>query len=401
MRTLVMALLGARMLLMAPIPAHANELSELLVAKAQLAYNAGRFAEARDIFAQAVEADPTDANAEYGLGVALLALQRWDEAKRPLEDALRLQPDMDQAREALSVARAHGREAAAAVKPWEIHASTGVGYDTNVKVAPGGQVVPGVGRRGDTQFTLSAGGRYDVLARANSLLRVEYDYYQTLHPHLSDFNFQSHRIRGTGSYAILPALWVGVQGGYNYYGLGSQSYLNEPFVLPFFSYLEGQWGLTQVSYRYASDTYLQAPFHDVRDGPTDTAGVDQTFYLPEGRAVSVGYLFTEENPRPRVGTDWELRANQVYAGISSPLLWSVVGDLTFLYRHDDYPNPNSFANFTTNRVDNEYHLAAGLWRPFTEHVAARVTYYGTWDNSNIDLFTYDRNIVSASIEVTY
>jgi hypothetical protein len=34
-------------------------------------------------------------------------------------------------------------------------------------------------------------------------------------------------------------------------------------------------------------------------------------------------------------------------------------------------------------------------------VSARVSYYGTWDNSNIDLFTYARNIISASIEVTY
>jgi hypothetical protein len=398
-----MALAWAGLLIATPMVASASELSELLVAKGQVAYNDGRYDEARQLFEQAVDADPRDATANYDLGLAFLALTRWDEAARSFEAALAVRPDMEEAQRALALAHERGRApvTAAETKRWEMHAATGVGYDTNVKVAPGGNVVPGVGRRGDTQFVFAVGGHYDLLSLSNALLRLDYDYYQTLHPHLSDFNFQSHRVRGTASYALTSAVWAGVQGGYNYYGLGSESYLNEPFVMPFTSILEGGWGLTQLSYRYGADTYLQAPFHDVRDGPTDTVGIDQTVYLPEGRGLSFGYLFTAENPTSQVGNDWELRANQVYAGISSPLWWSVTGDLTFLYRHDDYPKPNSFADFETNRVDNEYHLAVGFRRPITDHLFAVFTYYYTIDNSNIDIFSYSRNIVTGMLEVTY
>lgn len=401
----VVSVLCGTILLVAASATPASEVSERLVAQGSEAYHAGRFEEARELFGKAVAADPTDAMGQHALGLTFLALERWGDAADAFERALALRPDFEEARRGLAVARAEAAEVrrrrADRPKRWEVHALTGVQYDSNVTVAPRGNPVPGIGDRDDVAFAFGAGGRYDPLVRADALLRLEYDLYQTLHPDIDDFDFRAHRMRGTVSYSLLPALWAGIQGGYNHYTLGDHSYLSEPFVLPFASVLEDGWGMLQLTYRYGDQTFLGPPFHDLRDGSLHTAGIDQTFYLGGGRSLSIGYQFEEENPDRRIGKDYQFRSNGGFVGGAFPAWWRTVVDLTYLYRYDDYTNRNSFAGFRKTRQDNGHFMSAGVTRPITEHVSAVVAYYATVNTSNIPLFDYRRHVVSGMLQVTY
>ena len=388
----------------------ASERSEILTAKGEVAFHTGHPDDARRLLAEAVAEDPNDADAQAALGAVLNAAGEWDDAARAFERALALRPDREDARRGLDEARARTAiPEEEEARPWGIHATTGVGYDSNVKIAPGGDVLPGLGKRDDAAFILGAGGHYNLIARPDALLRLEYDLYQTLHPSLEDFNFQSHRVRATASYALTPELWVGMQGGYSHYVLGDHSYLAEPFVLPFVSVLEQSFGVTQVSYRHGEDTYLSAPFHDLRDGPNEAVGIDQTLFFSEGRALSFGYLYTEENPRPRLSatrthaasSDYQFHAHQGYVGVHLPLWWKVGLDLTYLYRRDDYANPNTFSRSRAIRHDDEHHVSTALVRPITSHVSAMITYYATVNGSNVEVFDYRRHVVSALLQVTY
>src|SRR5438034_1382094 len=89
------------------------------------------------------------------------------------------------------------------------------------------------GDRDDAAFLFVAGGHFDLLRSERLLLRLDYDFYQTLHPDLDDFDFRSHRVAGLASWAVRRWLRASVQGGYDHYTLGSHAYLHEPFVLPF------------------------------------------------------------------------------------------------------------------------------------------------------------------------
>src|SRR2546429_5435584 len=80
------------LVLTAPVAGRASEQSERLVAQGQLAYQNGRFAEARDRFAEAAAADPHDASAQYGIGLALGKLDRWEEGRGALQRAGPLPP---------------------------------------------------------------------------------------------------------------------------------------------------------------------------------------------------------------------------------------------------------------------------------------------------------------------
>jgi len=399
----------------APSSPGASERSELLVAKGEVAYHRGLYEDARVRFAEAVAADPADAAAYYQLGLALLALERRDEAETALERALALKPEHEAARRALALARGEEAPAPEVTRPgtpsapsggrkrWEIHATTGFQYDSNVTIAPGGQIGKQFGDKDDAGFVLSGGARYNLLDREDALIRLDYDLYQTLHVALRDFDFRAHHVRATASHALIPSLlWAGVQGGYHHYTLGPHSYLSEPTVMPFLSLLEGNWGLSQVSYRFGYDTYLTQPFHEVRDGPSHAVGIDQTLYGPDGKGYAVmGYQYGTEDPIRTVGNDFALQFHQAYAGVGIPVWWKVAIDLMYLYRYDDYTHPNSFVDFRKARHDSTHYFYASVSRPIIPHVSVALAYFGTIDYSNISLFEYHRNVVSAVLEVTY
>jgi hypothetical protein len=73
----------------------------------------------------------------------------------------------------------------------------------------------------------------------------------------------------------------------------------------------------------------------------------------------------------------------------------------YLYRYDNYTKPNSVTDFRTRRHDSTHYFYASVARPVLPHVDVVVAYFGTIDFSNISLYTYHRNVVSAALEVTY
>jgi len=200
--------------------AGASERSELLTARGDLAYHRGDLAEARRYAEEARAADAEDADAAVLLGRVLLQLGDRAGAAQAFEDALRLRPDLEAARAGLAAVGAPTKgggtlEATRTVaevapvaairsgpqdKRWGLHFTTGVQYDSNVTLVPHGQYHQG--SHGDAAFVLAGGGHYDLVVRPDMLVRVEYDLYQTLHPSLTDFDFRSHELRTTGSYAL-------------------------------------------------------------------------------------------------------------------------------------------------------------------------------------------------------
>jgi tetratricopeptide (TPR) repeat protein len=424
----------AGLLVSFPGLARTSERSELLVAKAQVAYHTGRYGEAHGYLEQAVAADPEDDEAYYQLGLVLEKLGRWDEAATAFARAAALErarrtreqaegvptpvPEFEKVAPIDEVTRARRPEL---FKRWDVRASTGVEYDSNVRLAPGS-----VSDRDDVGIILSAGGRYDLLSRANALFRVEYDMYQVWHPNIRELDFQSQRPRGTASYGFRPNLWAGVQGGYDYFRLGDESYLGEPFVLPFISYLHGGRGLTQITFRWGDGTYFSPPFEDLRDGTTMNVGATHTFYWPGAKYLTLGYEYGREDPSPRFvrgpvtatgpsfcradgsssatlpcPRDFENFYNQVSIAAGFQAWWKTTVDVMYVYRYYEYTEANSVAGFRKRRYDNENQFFVQVMRPINANVRVAVAYLGTVNPSNLDLYDYDRNVVSGTVQVVY
>src|SRR5262249_23482726 len=127
--------------LLLPAAASGSERSALLVAKGEVAYHRGRYEEARALFAEALAVDPDDVEARKDLGLALERLGRTEEAERLFGQAGGAEAEI------APLPAAPGAEG----KPWSVYAGTGVGYDSNVTIAPSGDRLGGP--KDDAVFT--------------------------------------------------------------------------------------------------------------------------------------------------------------------------------------------------------------------------------------------------------
>jgi hypothetical protein len=350
----------------------------------------------------------------YATGLALGKLGRWAPAAAAFERALALDPGFTDAQRGLDLARARAAERPEALAvpsptledeaPLEkVYGRTGWEFDSNPQIAPSGDAVPGLSRQADSAFLAAAGGRFDVANTARALLRLEYDFYEALYVDQSDSDFQSHRVRATGSYALKPWLWAGAQGGYTYAFYGRQSYLSEPFLLPFVSALQGTWGLSQLYYRFAESYYLSTPFRNYQDrsGPTNAVGISQTLY--DGpRSLTFGWEYGAEVPRSAIaGGDFNQRSNSVYVGAGVQLPWRISVDGMYLFRYENYTQPNSQSPSDFRRHDAVNYLSLAIGRPITDYLSVTLAYYGTFDHSNIPAYEYTRNIVAGTLDFAF
>lgn len=327
--------------------------------------------EARERFTQALAADPDDAAARGWLDVLAAGLPR-------------------------ELVRGERPEAAA--KAWDLEVGTGIQYDSNVRLDPRDP-------RDDVAFLFTLAGHVDPWRDDRTLVRVDYDFYQSLHTEVHDFDLRSNRFRGTLSRAVLPGLWLGVQGGYDHATLDSHAYLQAPWVMPYASFVEGDRGATQVTYRHDAQDYLGRPFGDGtidRDGTLDAAGVNQLLFLFDRRlTANVGYTYEEATPYSASGDDFARQTHQARAGVRFPAGWRTLASVDYVFRYDDYTEPNSATGGRKTRQDDGSYVEAWIRRPIVPHLDAVLSYFATVNGSNIPRYDYHRHVVALELRYIF
>ncbi len=284
-------------------------------------------------------------------------------------------------------------------RPYTLHASLGVAYDSNVPLAPSDQSEKdflGVSDEADGRVEIGAGARYSPWRSPYGQLSLGYEFGQRLYFDLTSFDFQSHRPTIELSTKLKP-LQLGILGRYDYYRLDNESFLQEPAVIPWLRIQEDPIGWTELSYRYRYSDYLEDRFAASLDADSHTIAVRQ-FFLVEKRLPIfwMGYLFERRDAAHTAGEQFAYDASQAEAGLSWGRLPVVDAglDLAYRFRHENYDAASS------GRDDDENGIALAVVKPLHEHIAVRLSYIGIFNNSNFNTFTYDRHVVSMQLEVS-
>ena len=284
-------------------------------------------------------------------------------------------------------------------KPWSVYGSAAFEYDSNVLIAPSNSAFPGSGsREGDGAAVIGAGGSYTLLDTSFGSLRASYDFSQSIHFKLTEFDLQGHRLRLDA--ASQPGVVsYGLSGTYDVYLLDYQSFFQEVLATPWVAVAEGSDAATQLYYTARGRDFFRRPYDPPRDAVDNAVGLRQDVALGEiDRLLSFGYQFDSENSS---GSDFEYNGNQFDVGVTAPLFGIARGQAAYQFRLDDYQFPNSRTNFTKRRHDNEHQFSAGLEHDLTSNLVLTFYYIGVIHNSNIDDFEYDRNIVSLGLRVQF
>jgi tetratricopeptide (TPR) repeat protein len=362
-----------------------------------------------------------------GLTLAILGLP--EQAVAEVDAALRLQTGSaltgpaERIRDSLATARDSERR---------FHADVRVGflYDSNVAVVPQPSHDPTAEsiRRRKT----ATSGEIAALRLEYAWLRtgpwestVTYSFFQTYNNRLPDFNVQNHLVAGALSYrAAIGAMpfQVGTQYSWDYLSLGNDDFLQRHTATVFGTLVENQGNLTTVLGRFQNKDFYATPGQledEDRDARNWMVGLTHVFrFAQDKHYIRVGYQFDYEKAD---GRNYSYAGNRFLAGGQYTLPWGSTRlkyDFDLHQRHYLHantllpvvnPGTREREDFEQNHVVRvEQVLAANIGpasigcaptAPCPLTLAAE--YQRTVAESNLAVFTYNRNVWSLTLSWQY
>jgi len=352
-----------------------------------------------------------------GLALAVLGLPA--QAVAEIEEARRLQPTSS-----LTGPAERLRDAVVAVQTSErrFRAEVRLGgfYDTNVTISPVGSADPVV------QFL-----RQDNPASPGEMAAVRFDYsfvrtgpweavatfsfFTTYNNALPDFNVIDYLGALTGTYGgLLGTLpfQAGLQYTYDYLELGGEEFVQRHTLAPYFTLVENAGNLSSLTLRYqykqfSNDTNI--PREEKRDGVNWMAGLIHLVRFEGDRHfVKAGYQFDYDDTEgpTRRGRNFSYLGNRLIAGGQYTLPWHGIRlKYDFDVHFRNYQHVNTLfpvtAPGTIARKDKEYTSILGAIIPLPHNLNFLLEWQRIWDNSNLAVFSYTRNVVSGTLVWTY
>lgn len=337
--------------------------------------------------------------------LARMQLKEYAEARKLLKSVLKgeLTPDRAaEARRLLDAAEAGVRSA----KPWQVTATLGIQYDSNLFQNPLDQIDTGgvpSGARGeeDAAFLASLAGRYNVFRKQPWTLGFGYNHYQLTY-------FEHSEVSLLGARPSLYALWektpyfMGLEYVYSHYWVESDSRVGTHALLPRFVAVHGDRWRTEVlggtEWRFYED--------DTPDDRLYTLGLTEMHLLKNGLAhARVGYLikYDDQVPAPRadfvnheamVGFQWPVWKDRWFLDLSGRYIW----------RNFDF---DPLISSRTNRRDEEQNFNAMIIGQLMPQLQLNVLFQQIWNDSNItdaqdiDPFNYERSVLTCMFTFVY
>lgn len=341
--------------------------------------------------------------ATYYRGVVEYRRGRHYRARNLLEEVVAAEPGSPTAKEAQALLDEIGPPE----RRWELTASSGFQYDSNVLLAPTGDTVEDdllISDEADGRAVLAASGRWVPARTDYGRLQLGYDFYQSLHFELDEFNIQSHGVGGDFAGVGGDFDW-GAYGWYDFHLLEGEKFLSRLTFLPWLGWRPAPAWRTEVSARLRNDDFYGETY-GVRDSSQGLYGLRQFFHLADDRFAWVGYRYDDvDSTSDAVASRrFQFGAHEAEAGVRFAVVPRAVIDAEYSYRHERYDTASEVPfdgqpGLLPRRVDDAHRGQISLRLELTKHIALLQGVAVTDSASTQDEFTYDRIIGSVVLEV--
>lgn len=262
---------------------------------------------------------------------------------------------------------------------------TGFEHDDNISVSSLDRTTG----KSDNAFFMDLSTSYMLLEEKGRELELTYDFYQTLHEHIEDFDLQIHTLSALSSWEV-DAFDVGLDYSFSKILLGRTSLYKYHSLTPSlgFGWSDNQY--VRLSYSYQDKDFAST----TRDARQHGIGVDNYYFFMEGLSyLSFGLRLEDENT-----LDSELDYDGVYLrlGLSTPL---PVSDLKLQanYEHFWRDYDNVTASISDSRNDEQDLISIDLIKPLRETLSAKLNFEHTNTHSNLASVDAVENRIALSI----
>jgi tetratricopeptide (TPR) repeat protein len=404
-------------------------------------FKARNYEEAYTLFLKAFKADPGNSTINFYLGRAAFEIGDYEMALMAFERILIAEPDsirvkLEMARTYYRLglrenARIYFEEVLASNPPAAVgrnieiflkdiesaerchffngQVAAALDWDDNVYVAPTNDIVDTV--IGEIRLTgKSAKSKEDLVFNTTASVNHKYrtpdssfswsttgDVYQALYQTESDLDTLFLALN-TGPEAHRERYMLGLHGLANYLSFDRERFLQTVGIEAVFGLMLNSHILLNISSKHERKTYYQI---DNRDSHNSNLTVEPVFLYGPNR-IGVAAAVEYESAQDDIYSYTQGGVRIYYERI---LLHDLILLGYYEYRYREFKNQELL--FDKTRRDNLHYAGVGLsktiWRAadFRQNLSMRFNYRYVRSDSNIELYEYDKNVVSASLAYTF
>ncbi len=171
--------------------------------------------------------------------------------------------------------------------PFSFSANAGYEFDSNLTV----DSIDSTSNVGDQALIFDASLNYDFVNNDKVSFSAGYDYYQSIHNDLDEFDMIIHGFNADSRYSI-DRIDLGLAYLFNTIGLGGDSFLDMHTVRPSVGYLTGANNVYLLgAYEYQKQTFKLASLMS-RNASRNSGSIKAIILLGEGRTFTAGYTYS-------------------------------------------------------------------------------------------------------------
>jgi tetratricopeptide (TPR) repeat protein len=350
---------------------------------------AGNFSDAKETLLKALAVDPRDARVRYELGVVMYKLGEMDEAKDFFSAAIEGSADaalISAARKYLDLVE----KERGAGKNLSLSLLGGLQYDTNVILEPNNPVAAQPRRKTDWRAVLTLDGDYRFLKSETTAADAGYQFYQSVHRDLHDFNIQQHNLKLAITHDLSKTAKAGIKYTFGYTLAGGSRFSTSNETIPFVTISFTPASLTEFHYICEKGRFYNSalfPLNAQQSGTDRTGGVLHTVRLGATAGLSIGYDYDANDANERF---WSYRGHKGSLSVQGTQ-GSYTASLSASYYDRRYRDV--IAGYTEKRHDGVQEYSAGLSRNMGKDLSLAVSELYTVNDSNLSPYEYTRNIL--------
>ena len=334
----------------------------------------------------------------YQIGIAQLKAGKFSDAKEAFEEVTLVDPNSTMANFANRYVDAiadRERE----MRPWKFSFGTAWQYDDNVVLKPGDDTLAtDITDEGDSRYVYTAEAEYNKRFSDKLGLKSQYMFYYGKQNDLGFYDQFSH------TFVLQPSMYfknslLTFPLVYNHTIIDERSYLSSPTASAVYNFMVGSSNMGQAYLKYQNEHYFWTPStpDEDRDSNDVGGGFGWYFFYKQNKGFfnlrySIEQKFAE-------GNNWEYLSNRPAAILLVPLMDKLNATLSVDYNMQNFDNSHTI--FHVYRKDKVLTASSLLAYKFYKDSEIQLQYTFVRDDSNINLYSYNRNIYSAGIDIKF
>jgi tetratricopeptide (TPR) repeat protein len=346
---------------------------------------------AQEVLQLALAKNPSDTRVRYELALVLAKLGQQEEAKVQMAAVAKSNdPDLSAAAQSFL-----GEGGAERTKGFALTLAGGIQYDSNVILEEDDPAGPKA-KKADWRAVLFLNSVYSFLNGTGARAEAGYQFYQSVHHDLSDYNVQQHTGRIAGRLGLSTTASAELEYAFQYSFAGADHYSTAHRFAPRLSVKLSPESLTELHASYELKRFFDSPVFTGLTGKNGTnmaAGVSHTIMLGKKAGIALDYTYDADSADAAY---WSYTGNK--GTVNALAEWGVYkffGGISYYDRKYDAIGPGA----TVKRHDGVQEYSAGVSRKAGRTVTVNLSDQYTMNDSNLAVYQYKRNIISLTAEI--